>query len=93
MKQELLFVASQGTLALIVGFGVEAAKRAGMDTKYAFLLSAVLGTIFGLIASLTVTEITLASSVSYMLGGIIAGASASGFYSGGKKMTEKTSNQ
>ena len=90
---ELLFVASQGTLALIVGFGVEAAKRAGMDTKYAFAAAGLGGAVLGLIASLTVTEITLASSVSYMLGGIIAGASASGFYSGGKKMVEKPNNQ
>lgn len=90
---ELLFVASQGTLAIIVGFGVEAAKRAGMDTKYAFLAAGLGGAVLGLVASLTVIEITLASSVSYMLGGIIAGASASGFYSGGKKAVETNENQ
>lgn len=86
---DLIFVASQGTLALIIGFSVEALKRAGMKSKYAFLVAGLSGAIFGLVASLTVERITLASVVTFMLGGIIAGASASGFYSGGKKYAEE----
>lgn len=91
---EIQFVASQGTLAVVVGFGVEALKRAGMDTKYAFLAAGVGGAILGLVTSLIATQPpTLTVALSYMLGGVVAGSSASGFYSGSKKYVEGAEKQ
>lgn len=87
--EELRFVASQGTLALIIGFAVEAAKRAGMDTKYAFAAAGIGGAILGVLVSFTDGPVTAANIISYAFGGVIAGATASGFYAGTKKMMQK----
>lgn len=83
--EPLDFVVNQSILAIIVGFGVEALKRAGMKSKYAFLAAGVSGSVLGLIASFTVSPLSVSNAIVYILAGIIAGASASGFYSGGKK--------
>ena len=74
-------ILSQGFIAVLVGFLVEGLKRAGMASKYAMLVSALVGLILGLLASFLMPDVELGAGV---FGGLLAGAAASGFYSGGK---------
>lgn len=62
------------TIPAIVAL-VEALKRSGMDSKYAPLVAIAVGIAFGL-------------TLGDWVGGLILGLSASGLYSGVKKMAE-----
>jgi hypothetical protein len=62
------------TIPAIVAL-VEALKRSGMDSKYAPLTAIAIGIAFGLV-------------LGDWIGGLILGLSASGLFSGLKKMTE-----
>jgi len=62
------------TIPAIVAL-VEALKRSGMDSKYAPLVAIAVGIAFGL-------------ALGDWVGGLILGLSASGLYSGVKKMAE-----
>lgn len=87
MNTELSLVVSQGLLALVVGFLVHGLKMAGMASRYASLAAAVIGMVCGILASyLSNNNMDL---VTGAFAGLIAGATASGFYSGGKSLMEK----
>jgi len=73
-------IAGIGVVALIIGL-VKAAREAGLPSKFAPLLSIVIGIIIGVTAAL------YASSAVYIgiLGGIAAGLMSCGLYDVGKK--------
>lgn len=78
-------------LGLSAGLGaiVEALKRVfNLNTKYAYMVSVVLGMLFGLFYALELQELWVVG----VTGGALAGSAASGAYAGFKKMREsKTS--
>lgn len=78
-----VFLLGQGLIAVLCGFIVEGIKRAGLPGKYAMLVSAGVGLLLGLAAWLLLESVTLTTG---LFGGLLAGAVASGFYSGGKKV-------
>ena len=59
---------------------VEALKQSGMDSKFAAIVSLSLGILFGLLF--------IEMGGSGLVQGILAGLSASGLYSGAKKVVE-----
>lgn len=76
-----VFSIAQGAAAIACYILVESIKKAGMPSKYAALVSCLLGAIMGLLLADTWQ--------SGLVGGIIAGGFASGVYSGSKKMKNK----
>lgn len=83
MEQEILLL-GQGILAVLTGGIVEAIKRAGMDSKYAPLVSLSVGLLLGLTSSfLAPDKVTVYTG---LFGGLLAGLVASGGYSAIKKM-------
>jgi hypothetical protein len=61
-----------------ITFAVEAAKRAGLPSEFAFILALLLGTIYG------ITFAVIEKNPENLFKGILAGAAAIGFYETGK---------
>ena len=80
MDQQISIV-SQGFIAVICGFLVEALKKAGLPTKYAMLASAGIGLVLGMMMLFLIPDMDGATAV---FGGLLAGVAASGVYSGTK---------
>lgn len=81
--EETIFAASQGIIALLVMGILQGAKQAGLPSKYTILASLGIGIIAGLLGAWAVEEIAWSAGV---VGGIIAGFTASGVYSGQKAL-------
>ncbi len=74
--------------AIIVAL-IEVAKHYGMDTKWAPLVSIVLGIVLAVVVHLSEANPQVAVWAQLVLGGILCGLAASGGYSGVKTAIAK----
>ena len=79
------FTISSAVLIALIGGIVSAAKWAGLPSKYAGLLSLVLGLLLGGVAYMSGVE----SAYNAIISGAVMGLIASGAYSGTKAFIKK----